>query len=200
MATPYGVTSHLLILGAVATDAATAPAPVFGYSVQDSLVPVCFTVEKAQPPKVANDPPVIVNLREPIGLAPSRIQVQVLQGSTTMLDVMADLRSNKRSYQFNLKDVADRILAAHFRRTGEALSSATLSVAVTPWLTTPNEAGRTIEVGEITLTFKCCPDLGPSNSPPIRLQLESTPRPMSTLQSQPQERAQPLKRLVRQRH
>jgi hypothetical protein len=240
VATPYGVTSHLLIPGEFPASSA-APAPSLGYSMQDNVVPFCFTVEKAQPPKVANDPAVVVNLREPVGFAPSRIQVQVLQGDNTMLDVMADLRPNKRSYQFSLKDVADRLLAAHFQKTGEALSSAELSVEVTPWLTTPNEAGRTIEIGEITLAFKCCqecvevcgavwppkasssgtvpatpetiapgvpaspppppaPDLGPVDAPPIRLQLQSAPPPAPTLTSQPQQKAQPLKRLLRAHH
>jgi hypothetical protein len=159
VATPYGVTSHLLIPGIPAPGSA-APAPALGYSVPDKVVPFCFTIEKGHPAKVANDPPVIVNLDEPVGLAPARIQVQVLQGNTTVLDVMADLRGNMRSYQFSLKDVADGLLAAHFQRTGEALSSGKISVKVTPWLTTPNEAGRTIEIGEITLTFKCCQECG----------------------------------------
>jgi hypothetical protein len=156
VATPYGVTSHLLIPG-VPAPGSTAAAPDFGYTFQDDMVPFCFTFpNKEQPPKVANDPPVIVNLDEPVGLAPLRIQVQVLQGNNTLLDTTANLRSNKRSYQFSLKDKANELLAAHFNHTSDVLSTVTLTVKVTPWLTTPNEAARAIEVGEITLNFKPC--------------------------------------------
>lgn len=183
VATPYGVSSHLLVPVVPEPEQAKPDEPVsteagFSWKPTATTVPACYDCNRKLSALVGDGPSMVSNLQFPPGVLPAEAQVFVevtyeKDKKLTSHSVVAKLKGNSNEYEIAglLPEVAERL-------KDKLTASSEQSLGLVGYLYFPADSpycpGKVFHVGKCTVTLapadpNCCPrqDTGePTPMPP----------------------------------